>query len=158
MDETSFQKLDARLDNWGAWARSGVGSAPGRCGSAEGRYLPPRDDDGERLDRSARPSVDVADAEFMEQCILKLRTGLQRRVLAEWYVRQADKIRLAKMINCAPMMVRPYLLGVMGALQYHLEHTPGQVLSNRRMKRGLQSAKRSNMYGSRPLTDTSTAP
>lgn len=148
MDEVKHAELERRLDNWGAWARGGYNTGPRRCGSAEGRYLPSRDDEGERLEQSARIPINVQDAERVEHCLLRIRNRLERRLLVWWFVEHRDKVYLARKLNVPPKLVEPYVLKAMYALQYHLDHEPQ---SDRRQGKGLQSAKRSNMYESTSL-------
>lgn len=151
MDSAERAEIERRLDNWAAWARGGFNAGPGRCGSAEGRYLPPRDDEGDRLKQSSRPPIDVRDAERVEYCVLRIRNRVERELLVWWFVQHRDKTYLAKRLNVRPMLVEAYVWKAVGALQYRLTHEPDGYRA-----KGLQSRKRSNMYG-RTLQNEVTA-
>lgn len=73
-------ELDARLDNWVRWLRSG-GAGNGSCGSAEGRYRPKRDD--ERT-LEWRERVDVADAELVERVVCAL-PHREKKLISGWF-------------------------------------------------------------------------
>lgn len=150
MDKQQEIELDRKLHNWAAWARSGLG---GRftCGSAERRYVPPRDDDETRADVIAREPINVGDAELIERALLRLQRHIDRELLKRFYLDSHDDKRLAAFLGCRPFMVRPHLLMAMGSLQCVIDHMPIEGHA----ARGLQSKKRSNMY---QLPPTKEAP
>lgn len=156
MDEQQRMNLTERFWNWGAWARVGSGGG-GACASAERRYQAPRDDEGERLARIARMPIDVADAELMERCILRLHDPMDRKVLVWRYVDQWRDLEIARGLKTRPRLVEPRVLSIQGRVQFHLDHEPNQVRAERRMRRGLHSMSGSNMYPKDPLNEV-TAP
>lgn len=117
MDEVLRAEIENRLENWGAWARSGSGGH-GACGSAERRYVPPRDDDNTRAERQAREPIMVVDAELIEQAVLGVgrRNPTARKLLVMRYVEQAPIMAMAKSLNVRPMLVEPYVLSAQGAV------------------------------------------
>lgn len=157
MDKAQQVALELRLENWGAWNRTGDHER--ECGSAERRYDGGSADEEKSqtlLDRLARGSINVADAELIERAILTLRRASSRRFLVYTYVRQMPNVIIARDFRIAPMMVRPHLLMILGALQYRLDHTSGLVLTERRQRRGLHSSKPSSITP--PLTNVVPAP
>lgn len=141
MDKQQEIELDRRLRNWAAWSRSGMG-ARATCGSAERRFVPPRDDDETRADVIAREPINVTDAELLERALLRLQRWIDRKLLTRYYLNGDDDKSLASFLNCRPFMVRPYLLMAMGSLQCVIDHMPIDGMR----ARNLQSKGGSNMY------------
>lgn len=149
MPTTHEAALEARLENWGRWNRNGSGG--GRCGSAEGRYVPPRDEEGERAERLARLPVDGPDAEAIEEAVCSLRIRRARVLLKRVYVLRHDKLVLARWLNVPPLLVRPAVLMAQGALQARLDHAPMARRDAMALRRGLQAVSGSGSVG--PLSN-----
>jgi hypothetical protein len=149
MDETQRADINNRLWNWGAWARSGSGLGTRACGSAERKYIAPRDDDNTRADRIREP-INVPDAERVEKAVCSVRDKRMRKLMVLHYVDMAPPITLAKLLNVRPMLVEPAILTAQGAVMYWLEHAP--------IRAGLQSRRKSNMYQETAPQNVSSAP
>lgn len=120
MDKQQQAFLELRLDNWGAWARSGSGASAGRCGSAEGRYIREKLDE-ERFEKSSREPINLKDAEAVEHGLLKMNEQRDRLVLREWYCYRRDAVSIAGMLKIRPMLVDPARIKALGSLFYCLE-------------------------------------
>ncbi len=120
MDKAEQVQLEVRLDNWGAWARSGLGGGAGRCGSAEGRYIREKADE-ERFEKSARVPIDMLDAEAVEKGLLALGDWRDRDVLRDWYCWRKDEKQIAAKLHMRPFMVNPARIKALAALQYRLD-------------------------------------
>ena len=82
-----FKECERRLIEWARWvARNGAG--PGRCGSAEGRYLPPRVDEDEAAAKAQVP-IDTNDAEQIERLMHSTVCRAARSVLAAHYLHRS---------------------------------------------------------------------
>ena len=82
--------LEDRLENWAMVMR--VRKAQGRCGSAEGRYIPERLV-GEQWDsrRTPKPSLDTLDASLVEAAWREMEVRLLKNLLALHYVYRAPR-------------------------------------------------------------------
>lgn len=98
MDQYSYDRTLGRIENWGRWAGGGTGTANGRCGSIEGRYVREKADE-ERLKRESKIPVDVDDAELVEKAVLAIRGKRIRFLLVGKFVyfrRKEDLCRKLK--------------------------------------------------------------
>lgn len=95
MDAGELELMDARAVNWGRWAGGGGLGSPGRCASAESRYVAPRPDD-EMTARAALPPVDVDGAERFERAVCGLPGQMERRFLKLLYVQCCTRPELAR--------------------------------------------------------------
>lgn len=93
--------MDQRCWNWGRWAGGGGLGAPGCCGSAERRYVPPRDDSEVRRERISRIPVDILDAEVVEAAIVNLQDRRSRRFLVLHYVQHAERTFVCQRLRLA---------------------------------------------------------
>ncbi len=83
-----FKVVQNKLDNWGRW--STLGSAGGRCGSAERYYREPRGAE-DRFAKSAERPVDFSEAEEVEKAVSQVPSSSHRQLLLAIYVwRQND--------------------------------------------------------------------
>lgn len=83
--ENDFQALRGRLENWGKWMRAGNGGRD-RCASAERLYVTPRvDEDGVNATVDYR-SIDVLDADRIEQAVSKVQSEGYRQLVRSIYV------------------------------------------------------------------------
>lgn len=91
------REIEEQLSNWGDWARSGS-SHRARCGSAEGRYVPPRPD-GEALARSTYlRAIDIQAAERVDRAVGQ-QQPVARQLLIRKYVRRYGDHELRKMLR-----------------------------------------------------------
>ncbi len=115
------EQLEERMRNWGRWSLGSPTGGPGRCGSAEGGYISPREDQ-ERFDKSAQTPVDIRDACKVEDAVVQLSKG-RRELLKSWFVYRSHPIELARLYKLKTWNLIPTLWNTLGALQYHLDHT-----------------------------------
>lgn len=153
MTEEQQIRLEARCQNWGRWSRGGRGGAS-TCGSAEGRYVGPRDDGDARADRLAVEQLDPLDAEVIEKAVCMLRVERARLLLRMVYVQRKDKLSLARWLNVGTVLVRPAIVMALGALQARLERMPIRTRDSDRMKRGLHLSSRSDSVRVVPTSDS----
>lgn len=173
MDKATMAALERRVYNWGAWARQGAASQ-GRCGSAEGGYVIPRDDDGERLGALSHDPINVADAELLDAAIAALPRGGQNAVftlftrgnpppstaktlLVAYYQARLPPALILKQTGIRPSLLDAARITALGLLQRVLDDKTYQGVIARRATALLHSASASNKY-EKPLTNVASAP
>lgn len=121
--EPERDRLEQRMWNWARYSMGSEKYSPGRCGSAEGQYERPREDE-ERFLRSAQEPVDILDAGRIEEAVTRLKRPSWRAFLVSWYCYRAHPIVMARRFKTAELLLMPVLWGILGAVQYHLDHMP----------------------------------
>lgn len=116
-------RLEERMRNWARYNVGRESFSPGRCGSAEGRYEPVREDE-QRFLRSAQEPIDILDAGRIEDAVVRLKRPSWRRFVVSWYCYRAHPVVMARRFKVPELMLIPQLWGILGAIQYHLDHMP----------------------------------
>lgn len=127
MTETDLAKTEDRLWNWGRWARQND-QAPGRCASAEGRYLPPRLAEGETAAHRTPMPIDVLDAELIERAVVAIPHHRSRKYLVLRYVRRFDRELLRRRVRLDAALIEGFHRRVVADLVELVRSMHGDVV------------------------------
>lgn len=112
MTEGELTKIEERLSNWGRWAFSSGGGGR-HCASAEYRYVPEKLGEDEQASDRTPKSVDVTDAELVEEAVTRMRCARARLFLKEAFVYQVSRTTLERLFRAYGALLEAYRLRVL---------------------------------------------